>query len=210
MSARPRSALAELGPDAARRSPRRSPPTCRRCAPAIYVCTSGQLPMVDGALPATGKVGAEVDARAGARSWPRTLRAQRAGRGASPSRRPRRGRARRQGRRLRGERARRSPASPAWSTARASCSARSSATPACTRAARSASRCCRSTRRSRSSSSSRSAEALAWRRRWSLPAPARHPGDGREAARDAPRRSRATGLRGFLQRRVASMAFAAG
>ena len=44
-----------------------------------HVYTSGQLPMVDGELPATGKVGAEVTAGAG-QGGRADLRAQRAGR----------------------------------------------------------------------------------------------------------------------------------
>ena len=39
-----------------------------------YVYTSGQLPMVDGALAATGKVGAEVDAERGQGAGRRSAR----------------------------------------------------------------------------------------------------------------------------------------
>ena len=84
--------------------------------------------MVDGKLPATGKVGAEVTPEE-AKELAAHVRAQRARRGQVRRRRPRPGRPRREGRRLRRLRARTSPASPAWSTAPASCSARCSATP---------------------------------------------------------------------------------
>ncbi len=115
-----------------------------------FVFTAGQLPMIDGALPHTGKVGAAGVARAGATDLARVaalngLAAVHALVGLDAVA------GRREGRRLRRVRAGRSPAIPRWSTARANCSARCSATPVRTRAPRWASRRCRSTRRSRSS-----------------------------------------------------------
>ena len=117
------------------------------------VFTSGQLPMRDGELMATGKVGAEVDRGGGrtpARSSARSTRSPRS----TPRSATCRGAAGRQGRRLRGVLARTSPASRRSPTAPRSCSARSSATPACTPGRPSACRSCRWTRRSRSRSSS--------------------------------------------------------
>ena len=80
-----------------------------------YVYVSGQLPMVDGKLPATGKVGAEVTAGAGRRAGP-ALRAERA-RGDRRAGRAGPARQDRQADRLRGLAPRASPASPPWSTA---------------------------------------------------------------------------------------------
>ena len=114
-----------------------------------YVYISGQLPLADGKLQGTGKVGDTVSAEeAAALARPRALNGLAAAASvaggldairrivkvtgfvaSAPS----------------------SPGSRRWSTARASSSSRSSARPGGTRAAPSGWRCCRSTPRSRSS-----------------------------------------------------------
>ena len=84
--------------------------TCPPDAPASLVFTAGQLPFVDGALAATGKVGAEVSAEQA--NGPRAdLRAQRPRRGRRAGR-SRRGRGRGEGRGLRRVGARVHAASP--------------------------------------------------------------------------------------------------
>ena len=72
----PEERLAELGIEL----PSVAPPVAAY-VPALrsgnYVYTSGQLPMVAGAIVATGKVGAEVDAGRPRRTWPASARSTR-------------------------------------------------------------------------------------------------------------------------------------
>ena len=75
------------------------------------VFTSGQLPMVDGVLPTTGKVGADVDAET-AKELARHLRAQRARGGSQRDRVAGSDHAGGEGRRVRGIRPPISPVSP--------------------------------------------------------------------------------------------------
>ena len=124
--------------------------------PGRLVYTSGQLPIVDGELLATGKVGAEVSAETAASSVPGLAALNALAAVADAGRRGRRDRPDRQGDGLRGQRARlhRSAAGGqrGQRAARRDLRRRRSTRPERGRAWR----CCRWTRRSRSSWSSRS------------------------------------------------------